>query len=290
MTTLIETVEQVTKQDKQLFKDVRKVKTSEILPKYSFPKGKDYVVVDEFDNILNFCSEDYSLIENKKVFLPIEDKLKNNKIDFNRQVNMSESEFYVSYLLKSNKEKVLGDLYPKLTIINSYNGNVRFRYEFGWVRLVCLNGLTRPNGETKIQINKHSEELNEASLMFLIRDILTDTNAFLEESKKDIERYERLNSKKVTAQLISEVTKQLSLSDKIATAATERFNFETGKSDEPFTYVDLDGNVRSSRNADESLFTLYNSINYAIFNLNPKEPMDKKQQKDAMLLTYNRVI
>ena len=281
----LETVKEISQQDKELFKKVYKKHTSEILPKYDFPRGKDHVIVDEFNNILNFCSEDYSLVDNKKVLLPIEEKLKATNIDFHRQVSISDgAEFRVSYLLKSAKKKVLGDLYPKLEIINSYNGHVKFRYQFGFVRLVCLNGLTSKHGTTKIQISKHSSDLNQSSLMFLLLDIMSDTNTFIEESKKDVDYFERLNSKKVTAKLIGEVTKQLKLSDKIANSATERFKFETGESKEAFTYVDLDGNLRTSEPADKSLFTLYNAINYAIYNNNEKEPMELKARKDVLLL------
>ena len=282
---LIETVTDISEQDKQLFKEVKKVKGSDIMKGFKFPTGIDHAVIDEHKNILNYCTENYSLVENKKIFLPIEEKLRAGKVDYIRQVKIvTESQFYVTYLLKSKNTKKLGELYPRLTIINSYDGKVKFRHEFGWFRLVCTNGLTRPHGETNISVNKQSSDLTEASLMFLIRDILKDTETFLEETKKDLAKYEAINSKKVTAKLIAEVTKQLKLSDKLADAATARFKLETGTSDEAFTYVDLEGNLRSGRTADPTLFTLYNAINFAIYNENPKEPIENKQKKDSALL------
>lgn len=282
---LIETVSKVSEQDKQLFKTVKKVHASDIMPGFSFPSGIDHAVIDENKNFLNYCAKDYSLVENKKILKPIEEKLQKGGVEYIRQVQIvTESQFYVTYLLKNKNTKKLGELYPKLTIVNSYDGKVKFRHEFGWFRLVCLNGMTRPHGDTKIRVNKHSSDLTEASLMFLIRDILEDTNTFLEETKRDLERYEKLNSKKVTAKLIAEVTKQLKFSDKIATAAEARFKFETGEGKEPFTYVDLEGNLRSTGVADKSLFTLYNAINYAIYNENPKEAQGDKKKKDVLLL------
>ena len=154
---LIETVTKISEQDKQLFKEVKKVKATDIMKGFSFPTGIDHLVVDEHKNILNYCTEGYSLVENKKIFLPIEEKLRSGKVDFIRQVRtVTDSQFYVTYLLKSKNTKKLGELYPRLTIVNSYDGKVKFRHEFGWFRLVCTNGLTRPHGETNIQVSKHS--------------------------------------------------------------------------------------------------------------------------------------
>ena len=241
---LIETVREVSEQDKQLFKEVKKVKASEVMKGFKFPTGVDHAIVDEFKNVLYNCTADYGLVENKKIFIPIEEKLKAGNVDYIRQVKIvTESQFHVTYLLKSKNTKKLGELYPRLTIVNSYDGKVKFRHEFGWFRLICTNGLTRPHGDTRIQVNKHSYDLTEASLLFLIRDILEDTNVFLEETKKDLERYEILNSKKTTAKLVLEVAKQLKLSDKLAESAVTRFKFETGQSDKAFTYVDLEGKM-----------------------------------------------
>ena len=274
----------VEEENKNLFKKIRKTHASELLSGYSFPRGKDHIIVDEFNNILNFCSQDYSLVENKRILNPIEKKLTQANVDFHRKVTMNESEFHVSYLLKSAKQKVLGDIFPVLKITNSYNGQIKFRHEFGYVRLVCLNGLTRPHGSTIIEVSKHSTELNETSLVFLIRDIMDETNEFIKESKKDIETFEKLNSVKVTKELIAQVSKQLKFNDKIVSTATERFEYETSEKKESFTYVDLNGNVQASPMADKSLFTLYNAINYAIYHNSPKEPVDIKQKKDSLLL------
>lgn len=282
---LIEVVSDVKEQDKQLFKEVKKVHGKEIMPGFKFPTGIDHAVIDEYKNVLGYCTEGYSLVENKKVLLPIEEKLKAGKVEYIRQVQIvTDSQFFVTYLLKSKNTKKLGELYPRLTIMNSYDGKVKFRHEFGWFRLVCTNGLTRPHGETNVQVNKHSSDLTEASLMFLIRDILKDTTNFLDEAKRDLARYELLNSKKVTAKLVAEVAKQMKLSDKLADVATQRFNFETGAGKEAFSYVDLEGKLRSGLVADPTLFTLYNAINYAIYNENTKEPLENKQKKDSALL------
>lgn len=282
---LIETVDTVSAQDKELFKKVRKVHLSELLPNFNFPTGIEYAVVDENNNILNYCTEDYSLVRNSAIFQPIEKKLQAAGVDYKRQLSVvTNSRFYVTYLLKGNKEKALGQLYPKLTITNSYDSSAKFNYEFGWMRLVCLNGLTRPHGETITKLLKHGG-LTEADMLFLIRDIMEHTEEFVNQSKKDLNTFERLNSKKVTKKLIQEVVKQAGLTDKIATAAEARFALETGESSSEFTYVDLDGNLKPAEKADKSLFTLYNAINHAIYNTNAKEPLEEKAKKDSKLLS-----
>jgi len=282
----IQVVNKVTEQDKRLFRDVNKVHLADLIKGHSFPTGVEYAIVDDAKHVLNFCTEDYSLVPNKKLFLPVEQKLKQAGIDYERQVKTStESVFYVSYLLKQKKAKQMGDLYPKLTIVNSYDSSVKFRYEFGWFRLVCTNGLTRPHGTTEIQVKTHNAGLTEADLFFTIMEIMEHTEEFITHSKKDLDLYEHLNSKKIQKKLIADVVKQAGLTDKIATAAEARFALETGESKEEFTYVDFEGNIRAGEKADKSLFTLYNAINYAIYNSNPKEAQESKAQKDSKVLT-----
>ena len=286
--SLIATANRIYKEDKELFKSIQKVPTIDVLGKnFNPPAGGEFAIVDEFNNILNFCTESYQLVPNANILLPVERKLKEANVEFSRQVNVYDNaQYHVSYFIKNHKKKVLGELYPKLTIVNSYDGKVKFRKEFGWMRLVCLNGLTRPHGVSDIKISKHSADMDEFALAMIVREISEQTTVFIKESKKDIERFEKLNAKEVNQKLIAQVTKELKLSDKIASAAEARFALETGSTKEPFTYVDLDGNLRTSAPADKSLFTLYNAINYAIYNLNPKEDQQKKSEKDARLLEY----
>ena len=55
MEATIEKVSKVSEQDKQLFKKVKKVHLSTLLPQHSFPTGITHAVVDEFKNVLNYC-------------------------------------------------------------------------------------------------------------------------------------------------------------------------------------------------------------------------------------------
>jgi hypothetical protein len=273
--------------DKDLFKRVKKVKVSNLLPGFSAPPGFDHVIVDENNNILNFCSGRYSLVNNSTILKPIESYLKTNNIDYIKKVKIiNGSKFYVDYIIKTRKdtENVKG-IFPKISIWNSYDGGSTMRHEMGFYRLICSNGLTRPEGEVKKKSFKHavSQKTNKTDTQEKILKILMDIKSFIDGCSLDIQKFEDMTKVKVTKAKIDSIANHLKLSKKIVECAKERYDLETKEGVE---YINEYGEVVKSKGCEKNLFTLYNALNYGIYNTNLKELPEKKIEKDKELINY----
>jgi hypothetical protein len=269
--------------DIELYKEVRKVKLSTILPKFKFPPGFDHAIVDKDNNILNFCSSRYNLVKNIIVFKPIEDYLKERKIDYIRKVKIiNKSKFYVDYIIKQRKDtdSVKG-VFPKISIWNSYDGGSIMRYEFGFYRLVCSNGLTVPDRDVTQKSFKHSkiEKIVKGDVI----NTLMEIKNFIDNSSTIVENFEKLAKIKVTKKKISVIGEQIGLSKKIIQCAEERYDLESNPGIE---YLNEHGEVVKHNGSEKNLFLLYNALNYGIYNTNLKELPEKKLEKDKKLMNF----
>ena len=289
-------------QNKELYKTVSKVKLSDILPQYSFPEGEEYAVIDEDKNILNFCSGVYSLIENEKLYLPIE-KMIHKQIDkpFEKKVTIiNKSKFYVDYIFKTinsdidNKRKV-GDVFPKLSVWNSYDGKLKFRKEFGFYRTVCSNGLSVPFGNKIKTVSKHTMEKNKKETLQellsvntgevnqFVNECVSETKEFLEQANNYYERFDVWNQINVNAKDLQNIAKETNLSKKIIEISLERYKKETENN---INYVDFENNNKTLDRQERTLFLVYNALNYGIYNTNFKEHPEKKLEKDLKVIDY----
>lgn len=269
--------------DIELYKEVRKVKLSTILPKFKFPPGFDHAIVDKENNILNFCSSRYNLVKNVIVFKPVEDYLKERKIDYIRKVKIiNKSKFYVDYIIKQRKEtdSVKG-IFPKISIWNSYDGGSIMRYEFGFYRLVCSNGLTVPDGDVTQKSFKHSkiEKIVKGDVI----NTLMEIKNFIDNSSDVVENFEKLAKIKVTKKKISVIGERIGLSKKIIQCAEERYDLEANPGIE---YLNEHGEVVKHNGSEKNLFLVYNALNYGIYNTNLKELPEKKLEKDKKLINF----
>jgi hypothetical protein len=270
----------------ELYKEVEKVSLSDLMPKHNFPPGFECAIVDENKNILNFCSKKYNLVPNKSLFVPIEKTLESIGIDFSKRVNIiNGSKFYVDYILKEkNQSKKVGDVFPKISVVNSYDGTIKFRKEFGYYKLVCENGLTTPTGIHSKRIAKHykgsENEIDE--LNDFISEFPNAVDLFIKSLSYDYKLFEELQGKKADVKQVEEFAKMLNLSKGVTKAAIERFELETKGN---FGYRDLDNNLLVHDGGSENLFTVYNCINHAIYNTNVKELPEKKLEKDKSLIS-----
>jgi len=273
--------------DKELFKKVKKVKLSTILPKHKFPPGFDHAIIDENNKILNFCSSRYSLVQNKTILQPIEEYFNEKNIKFNRTVKViNNSKFYVDYIINHRKDS--GDvkgIFPKISIWNSYDGGTIMRHEMGFYRLICSNGLTRPEGEVRKNSFKHSasDDSNKYDTQDRIINILREAKAFIDNCDNDIDKFEELSKTKVTKRKISSIGEKVGLSKKIIASAEERYDLEVSAGLE---YINEHGELVTNPGCNKNLFTLYNALNYGIYNTNLKELPEKKIEKDKKLLNY----
>lgn len=270
--------------ENELFKEVQKISLSEILPKHKFPPGFDYAVIDENDNILNFCSNKYSLVENSKIFRPIEKQFEELDIEFIRSIKIiNKAKFYVDYIIKDRKdaEGIVGIL-PKISVWNSYDGGSMLRHETGFFRLVCSNGLTRPIGISKKDIYRHATGADSVSVEEKICEIIQDSKDFITNASSDIEIFQKLAEQKVTKRKIKSVGNAVGLSKKIIECAEDRFDLEVG---ENLNYKNEFGENVQHNKSERNMFVLYNALNFGIYNTNLKELPERKIEKDRKLLS-----
>lgn len=269
---------------KELFKKVQKVALADIMPGYKFPVGNDFAIIDEHENILNFCSKKYNLVHNENIFLPVEENLKKKGLEFKRNIRIiNSSKFYVDYIIKKGTEFKVNEVYPKISVWNSYDGAMKFRTEFGFYRLVCSNGLTTPTGFHSKTTSKHSTDAIESEIenKGLLETFIKSTSNFLFNAKEDLNLYEWMESEKFNIKRLEGIAIKAGLSKKMLETATERYTTEINGGTQ---YIDINDNLIKHAGTTENMFVGYNALNYAIYNINEKELPEKKLEKDIKLI------
>lgn len=273
---------------KKLYQKVEKVKLETIIPNYKFPKGNDHAIIDPDGNILNFCSSSYNLRPNSTLHKPLEELMKKNKIEFQQKINIVNGvKFYVDYILKEKvKSVVINDIVPKFTILNSYDGTLKTTIQFGFHRVICGNGLTRPCGTDSIIARKHRKPIKtEDQDLSAVSpdDILEGIKEFIKSTKEDMAIYEKLHTKKSDAGMIIKLAEKLKLSKNIIETANNRFELETNQKG-TLTFVNDKNQITKHKGYDSTLYVVYNAINYAIYNTNLKEFPEVKVKRDKAVL------
>ena len=266
--------------EKELYKPIEKVLLADILPHRSFPAGNEYAIVDEGGNILNFCSEVYSPKSNLEIFPQIESGLKEAGLEFKKRINIiGRTKFYVDYVIMERMKTLsVNDVFPKLSIWNSYDGVVKFRKEFGFYKLLCSNGLARPTERKSSVSFKHTKNNGDN-----INKIISITKDFVKDSKNDMKEFEKMNQLNADVKTIQKVSDKLVISKHVTKAAVDRFTLETtGK----IQYLNEYNETVTSSGLPKTMFTVYNALNWAIYNCNPKELPERKIEKDRQVLEY----
>lgn len=273
----------------ELYKPVSKVEMSSIMPGKNFPSRHDHAIVDAQGNVLSFCSDNYNLRHNSTLFQPVEQMMKEKKIPFDRKVTIHEgTKFYVDYLIRDRiHSTAVNDIIPKISIWNSYDGTLKTGLKFGFYRLVCSNGLTRPVGKTVHISKKHYKAGKEEDGLDLTligaNQIMENMQTFLNEAKEDVKIYDEMNQKEADVRKILEITEKLKFSKSILETAVNRFNQETS-TNRGLTYVNENGELVTHEGSPSTLYTVYNALNYAIYNNNPKEYPEAKLKRDQLVL------
>lgn len=271
-----------------LYAPVKKVELSSIFPGKTFPKANDHAIIDQHGNFLSFCSSSYNLRDNSTLYKPVEDLLNQNKIPFDRKIQIVEgTKFYVDYIIRDRvKSLTVNDILPKFSIWNSYDGTLKTTMKYGFYRVVCSNGLTRPHGNTHNISKKHRKAVaaEDGLDLSLINNsyILESVKTFLTEVKQDMEVYELMNQKSADVKHILKISEKLKFSKNILDKAVERFSLET--STNSLTYVNENGELVTHEGSPSTLYTVYNALNYAIYNSNPKELPEAKLKRDQLVL------
>lgn len=277
--------------DKELYKEVSKCETAELFPSHKFPSKYSHAIVDVDGNVLSLCSDNYNLRSNQSLFLPLEQIMRDEKIPFDRKVNIRDgSKFYVDYIIANRvKGNSVNDILPKFSVWNSYDGTVRTVMKFGFYRLVCSNGLTVPHGKSINVDKKHYkasmvEDGIDISAITNPGTILEPFKMFMKEAKEHIGVYENLNKLKADIEQIKGICEKLKFSKGIMDMAVERFNKETS-SNRSLTYVNENGEMVTHEGNNPTLYIAYNAINYAIYNNNVRELPEFKAKRDEAALS-----
>lgn len=274
---------------KQLYAPVSKVELSSVIPGITFPRANDHAILDQNGNIISFCSSSYNLRENSSLYKPLEDLMNFDKIPFDRKIKVVDgTKFYVDYIVRDRvKSLTVNDILPKFSIWNSYDGSLKTTIKFGFYRVVCSNGLTRPHG-TEVNIaRKHRKAIGAEDGMDLSivsnSGILDSVKVFLSEVKQDMEVYEQMNNVQADVNKILKVAEKMKFSKTLLETAVERFQVETSTS-RSLTYINENGEIVTHDGSPATLYTVYNALNYAIYNCNPKELPEAKMKRDQLVL------
>jgi len=186
--------------------------------------------------VVNSVSGTYGLLKNEDFFKVVEDKLKEEHINFEAKYKaINNSHFAVDYILdgeveiKGNNARVAGGdkIQPKIRLINSYDGSSPTLGFLGFYRKVCENGLHALKYEVDFRFKHREGNLKKAmpSLHQMIEKYKET------EGIKLISRFEVLAEQQVKTTDLEAVVKNIADSTKL-------FKFE--KSDE---------NISPSKNA-----------------------------------------
>jgi len=240
----------------ELYATVKKIPTSEILPKYKVSHCKEYVIIQEdTKDILQFCSKDYKLMLNRDVCNLVENLLKKYKIKFQRITrSISRTKFYIDYFLKIKNpiKDILPGFQPCISVWNSYDGSLKHHVNFNWAQEKDHIKIPSPSCHSIDTCSVHCHEHLEK---------------FIKNGKKDKLCFEKLNLKKADFDTISKICKKLKLSVEIKRTAIQN----------------LEDNIKHGLQL--SMLTAYLAINKAIVTCNVKElPEFKYKRKKALLL------
>jgi len=131
----------------KLYQPVRKVPMADLLSGYQHLSGLSYAMILTLasgeERVVNYCSEDYFLVENKLIIPPfIEEVSKFFNIEPMVKIR-NETRFYVDFMIKQKELTMFkGDIvYPCIRYVNSIDGSVKYHWEMLFWRKVCSNGL-----------------------------------------------------------------------------------------------------------------------------------------------------
>jgi len=253
---------------------------------YAFNPNISHQVVGKFDDkdlVVNSCSKGYTLVDNRELILPLLQKLEEKyKVDVIVK-HYKHSKFYVDFLIKDFFIKVLDKdyLYPRLRVVNSYDGSITFRFNMGFYRIFCENMI---NVEAEI-LDLDEEDLEEfenfairhtVSVKEAITRAVKSIDAFIDFAPKLKTVYKQMTKKvyKAPQERLIEVAERVKYPPKSLEFATAQLTKEL----EQFPACD---------------YIIYNCLNYGLYS-NPKSQM-KDHKKDKIdlrvlnfLLTYNK--
>ncbi|MEM6338969.1 MAG: DUF932 domain-containing protein [Pseudomonadota bacterium] len=191
---------------------VAKKASGDLLLTANFATDLEYCVhLEQQNKITQFCGNNYQLIKNEDLFLPVHDKLVSvfGSSGFDTKVeSYDDRRFYVEFEVRNSIFEVIDkdELCPVIRMRNSYDGWLKQSVSFGYNRLICTNGLTAFDEE--MSFSKKHHKLSG----------LLDLNKVLEQIETieiKIERFKKLTDRVVTPQELETILKTVKESKSI---------------------------------------------------------------------------
>ncbi len=258
---------------------VRKVHVSEIQSgDFEHPSGINHAIVitkpDGSERVVQYCSESYRLVPNSEIITQFEEQFsKHYRVEVETKVNRW-ARFFVDFILKEhgiNIGSVTKDedpVFPRITLMNSYDGSIRYSFKAGFYRQVCTNGMVAPVGETKEIKSMHTPNIEE---LLKFDTVFEMTSEFLGIVEEVSENYFELNEQPVDDWMmrIEEVTEETGFPPSLQEDVAARMQLELDHGLKPTDWL------------------VYNAFNY---QLNHNEGLKAKQNKrdsvDFKVLDY----
>lgn len=249
---------------------VEKVAVEDIMPGYDHPSGISHAIVatlpDGARRVLQYCSNLYSLVPNEQIIPPFEQELsKYYKVEKNISMDRW-SRFYVDFVIKEHAINIgqgKDPIFPKITLINSYDGSIKYNFMAGFFRLICTNGMMVPEGEVQKLKSMHTPRIEKLTEYGAVMEMVSE---FLSVAQDTSEVYHELQEQETSDWLmrIEEVTESTSFPATLQEDVSARMGLEL---DEGTGLIPTD-------------WLVYSAFNY---QLNHNEGLKAKQsKKDAM--------
>ena len=255
----------------EIYFPVEKVPVEDIcIPGLEHPSGISHAIVvtkpDGVKRVVQYCSDIYYLVENSSI-VPVFESEISRFYNVEKKIKVDRfARFFIDFILKDKLISIMekDQIFPRIRLINSYDGSIRYHFQTGFWRVVCSNGMMRPAGTIKEFQSMHTPKLGKETSF---EEVLAMTSEFLAEASEISEVYHELQEQPVNDWMmrIEEVTEETGFPVSLQEDVTERMGIE----------LDILGG--GSQPTD---WLVYNAFNY---QLNHNEELKAKEsKKDAM--------
>jgi len=256
---------------------VRKVPIEDIMPGYDHPSGIDHAIIvtlpDGIERVVQYCSKIYELVPNVDIIPPFEEAFsKYYKVEKNIRMDRW-ARFYVDFVIKEHGVQVgpTKDLiFPKVTLINSYDGSIKYNFMAGFFRLICTNGMMIKEGEVKQIKAMHTPKIGKDTSYGAIMEMVSE---FIAKVDDTTEVYHELQDQNVDDWLmrIEEVTESTSFPSTLQEDVAARMGLE----------------LDSGEGLLPTDWIVYNAFNYQLnHNEGLRAKQNKKDTMDQEVLEY----
>lgn len=260
-----------------LYLPVEKVPVSEILnDEFEHPTGINHAIVvtkpGGIKRVVQYCSELYYLVPNKEI-LPAFEREISKFYQIEKNISIShDARFFVDFIMKDKSFMISKEdpIFPRVRLVNSYDGSIKYHFTAGFFRLICSNGLMIPTGYTKTIRSMHTPKLGKETSF---EEVMQMTSEFLAEASDAVEVYKDLQDQvtKDWMMRIEEVTEETSFPVSLMEDVMARMSLE----------------LETTPSLEPSDWLVYNAFNYQLnHNTDFRAKYNKKDAIDQEVMDY----